>query len=664
MIPRRRFLQAAAASTAALALPAAPAFAAAEVATEAATEPATETETATGVPEGTVTDLGPASVASPLGNGEFVGDVLYMGSRGLSPNVVGAWDLTKDSITAHFEIPTGVGIWAMCKVGTDVYVGTHSRSDLYKIDTLTGVTTKLAEYPDHFIWTMCASPDGVIYLGMSEPGRVVEYDPATKVSRDLGQPVPGEAYVRSIQADATHVYAGIGTNAHLIAIDRKTGEKRDLLPAELADRDWVSSMASSDTHVAGGVLSLAELLVVEKANPANYKIVKATAPGEKYIVSVLIFDGWVYFAGRPSGTIYRYEIATGTYEVLGVPFPEAATSRILEHQGKVYGLQDSGVFVYDPANGTMDYRSHVQRGFRAAPEAPMSVHSDGERVYVGGKSGADIHDLATGKVTRLPIPGEPKTMITVKGTTYLGVYTQASLYSHRAGDPEAELLFRTGHNQDRPKDLCHDRVTGLIAMPTQPEPGHQNGALDIYDPSTGKLDTYRPVVARQTVFSVTAYLGTLYLGTSTQEGLGAPPVTPTAKLAAFDLRTRKVTWELEPLPGVAAITDLAHTPLAVYGITNTGVLFEYHLVKRKITRTLKVNGRGGDLLIAGFTAYTSDVDAVYRIDLKSFTSEKIVEGLASDWFGGGSKLNIAPDNRSLYAIRGRNLISIAISPYS
>ncbi|TMR99727.1 PQQ-binding-like beta-propeller repeat protein [Nonomuraea basaltis] len=644
MIPRRRFLQAAAASAAVASLPAIPAAA------------------TTGEPEGTITDLGPASVASPLGNGEFVGNVLYMGSRGLSPNVVGAWNLGKDTVTTHFEIPTGVGIWAMCKVGTDVYVGTHSKSDLYKIDTLTGTTTKLAEYPDHFIWTMAASPDGKIYMGMSEPGRVVEYDPASGASRDLGQPVAGEPYVRSIQVDATHVYAGVGTNAHLIAIDRKTGEKRDLLPAELADRDWVSSMSSSDTHVAGGVLSLAELVVVEKANPANYKVVKATASGEKYVVSVLIHDGWVYFAGRPSGTFYRYHIADDKYEVLGVPFPEAGTCRILEFEGRIYGLQDSGIFIYDPATGKVDYLSHVQRGFRSAPEAPMSVHSDGARVYVGGKSGADLHDLATGKVTRLPIPGEPKTMITVKDTTYLGIYTQAALYSHHAGDPEAKLLFRTGHNQDRPKDLCHDPLTGLIAMPTQPEPGHPNGALDIYDPRTGKVDTYRPVVERQTVFSVTAYLGTLYLGTSTQEGLGSPPVTPTAKLAAFNLRTRKVTWELEPVPGAAAVMGLKHTPLAVYGITNTGMLFEYHLLKRKITRTLKVNNRGGDLHIAGFTAYTSDVDAVYRIDLRAWTAKKIVTGLASDWFGGGSKLNIDPSQKALYGIKGRNLIRIAISP--
>ncbi|UBU11435.1 PQQ-like beta-propeller repeat protein [Nonomuraea gerenzanensis] len=647
MIPRRRFLHAAAVSTAAVSLP-------------AVSLPAAPALAATREPKGTITDLGPASVAGPLGNAEFVGDVLYLGSRGLSPNVVGAYDLGQDKVTAHFEIPTGVGIWAMCKVGTDVYVGTHSRSDLYRIDTLTGTTTRLAQYTDDYIWTMAASPDGKVYLGTSQPGRVLEYDPATGATRDLGEPAPGEAYVRSIQADDTHVYAGVGTNAHLVAIDRRTGEKRDLLPAEVADRDWVSSMSISDTHVAGGMNSLAELLVLEKADPAAYRVVKATAPGEKYIVSVLIHDGWVYFAGRPSGTFYRYELATGTYEVLGVPFPEAQTVRLLAHGGRVYGVQEPGVFVYDPATGDLGYLSHVQKGFRAAPEEPMSVHCDGERVYVGGKGGCDLHDLATGEVTRLPVPGEPKTIMTAGTTTYLGVYTQAALYSHRAGDPEAKLLFRTGHNQDRPKDLVHDRLTGLIVMSTQPEPGHQNGALDVYDPRTGRVDTYRPVVERQTVFSLTARLGTVYLGTSTQEGLGAPPVTTTARLAAFDLRTRTVKWEAEPVAGAQAVTSLKHTALALYGITDAGVLFEFDLRTRKVTRTLKVCDRGGDLVLAGRYGYTSDEDAVYELDLVRLTSRKLVQGLASDWFGGGSRINIDPSRRALYALKGRNLIRVAL----
>jgi outer membrane protein assembly factor BamB len=644
VVTRRRLLQASAAGAAAFSVKA----------TSAAAAPRP--------PEGTVRDLGPASVASPLGNGVFVGNVLYAGSRGLSPNVVGTYDLTADAVTGHHEIPTGIGIWAMCSVGTDVYVGTHARSDLYQLDTLTGVTSLVGEYPDHFIWTAAASPDGKVYLGCSEPGRVWEYDPATGTSRDLGQPAPGEQYVRGIAADDDFVYCGIGSNAHLIAIDRVTGAKQDLLPAEVADRDWVSCLSVSQTHIAGGMNSLAEVALLNKSDAADYKIIKATAPGEKYVVVVLLHDGYVYFAGRPSGTFYRAALDTGEVEILGVPYFEALTHRLLVHEGKIYGIQDNAVFVYDPATGSLEYRNLVQRGFRAAAEEPMSMHSDGERVYVGGKSGADIHDLATGDVSRLAIAGEPKSMVTVGDTTYLGVYTQAALYSHRAGEPEATLLARTGHHQDRPREVGYDRRTGLVIVPTQPEPGHINGALSFYSPRAGTYETLRPAVERQTVYAIEPHAGIAYLGTTTQEGLDLPPATPTARVAAFDLTKRRLLWQLEPFAKVRTISSLSLVGSYLYGLASNGEVFEIDVRRRRVTRTMSVGIKGGDLYAIGRVGYCTDGNTIFRLDLNAFTARPIVEDLAGEWFGGEPKLALDPSGRSLFSLRGRSLIEVTITP--
>ncbi|MEV4747298.1 hypothetical protein AB0K21_13075 [Streptosporangium sp. NPDC049248] len=639
MIHRRRFLQLTAVAGGSALLPAVPAHA----------------HTAA---EGEVTVLGPASVTSALGNGEFVGGVLYAGTRGLSPNVVGAYDLARDTVTGHTDIPTGIGVWAMCAVGTDVYVGTHGRSDLYRLDTLTGALSKVGAYSHPYIWNMASSPDGKVYLAISEPGRVVEYDPVTGTSRDLGVIVEGEAYVRSIAVDATTVYAGIGAHAHLIAIDRATGAKRDILPAELAARDFVASLTISDTHLAGGISSNGEVLVMSKSDPSDHRVL---ATGEKYIPSVLLHDGYVYFTGRPTGTLYRCRLDGGAVETLGVALPEAATHRLLSHEGRVYGVQDGAVFVYDPADGSLDYVNLVQRGFRAAPEQPMSVHSDGRRVYVGGKGGADIHDLKAGTSTRLGIPGEPKTALTVRDVTYLGVYTQGLLYAHRAGEPSATLLAKTGNQQDRPRDLAHDALTGLIAMTTQPEPGQLNGALSLYSLRTGKLDTYRPVVERQSLYAVTCRAGVAYLGTNIQEGLGLPPVTTTARLAAFDLRARRLLWQLEPVPGAKVVRGLAHTPLAVYGVTDTGIMFEYDLLRRKVTRTVKVGAKGSDLHVSGLVAYTTDGDAIYKVDLVTFAVKTIASGLAGEWFGGEPKLALDPSRKALYGVRGRDLVRIAVT---
>jgi streptogramin lyase len=608
--------------------------------------------------EGTITDLGPASVTNALGNAVFVEGLLYAVTRGLSPNVVGVYDPVADQVVRHYDIPTGIGAWAMTSIGTDVYVGTHIPSDLYRIDTLTHTVTKVASLDDHFIWNIAASPDGKIYLGTSETGRVVEYDPATGATRDLGQPAPGEQYVRSIAADATTVWAGIGAHAHLVAVDRATGAKREVGPPELVTRDFVASMTMSDTHLAMGISSVGELLVLAKADPTDYRIVKATVPGEKYVTATAILGDDVYFAGRPSGTFYRYRRATGQVEALGVPYPEAGTPTLLAYDGKVWGIQDGALFVYDPATNAIDYRNLVERGFRAAPEQPMTVMSDGRRVYVSGKGGTQVHDRATGEQTRVGIPGEPKAMVSVDGQVYMGVYTQALLYGWRPGDTKAALLAHIANRQDRPRDMVYDADSKLLVIPTQPEPGQPDGALALYHVPTGTLDVYRPIVDQQSVYSVTTLRGTAYLGTYIQEGFGLPPATTTARLAAFDLDRRRLDWQLEPVPGATFIADVVHTASRIYGVTDTGVLFEFDPARRKVLRTVEVGGPGGDLVVRDDVLYGTDGDRVYRVDLKSLRVSTVVDGLAGAWFD-GAKLADDPGGRGLYTLRDRNLIHIA-----
>ncbi|SCL26669.1 Streptogramin lyase [Micromonospora rhizosphaerae] len=610
-------------------------------------------------PEGTVTDLGPASVTNALGNAVFVNGLLYAVTRGLSPNAVGVYDPGTDRVIRHYDIATGIGAWAMTAIGTDVYVGTHIPSDLYRIDTLTHTVTKVASFDDHFIWNIAASPDGKIYLGFSESGRVAEYDPATGATRDLGQPVLGEQYVRSIAADATTVWAGIGAHAHLVALDRATGAKRDVLPPELLTRDFVASMTMSDTHLAMGISSVGELLLVNKTDPTDYRIVKATAPGEKYVTATAILGDDVYFAGRPSGTLYRYRRATGQVEALGVPYPEAGTPALLAYDGKVWGIQDGALYVYDPATNTIDYRNLVERGFRAAPEQPMTVMSDGRRVYVSGKGGTQVHDRSTGQQTRIGIPGEPKAMVAVDGQVYMGVYTQALLYGWRPGDAEATLLAHIANRQDRPRDMVYDGPSELLVIPTQPEPGQPDGALSLYHAPTGTLDVYRPVVDQQSVYSVTTLRGTAYLGTYIQEGFGLPPVTTTARLAAFDLARRRLEWQLEPVADATFIADLGHTANRIYGVTDTGVLFEFDPARRKVLRTVEVGGPGGDLVVRDDVLYGTDGNRVYRVDLESLRVTTVVDGLAGGWFD-GAKLAADPSGRGLYTLRERNLIHIAI----
>jgi hypothetical protein len=140
-----------------------------------------------------------------------------------------------------------------------------------------------------------------------------------------------------------------------------------------------------------------------------------------------------------------------------------------------------------------------------------------------------------------------------------------------------------------------------------------------------------------------------------------PPVTTTARLAAYDLTGRKLLWEVEPLPEARSIVSLALRARTLYGISSTGEVFEFDLRRKKVTRTLKVGPKGSDLHVVGRVAYCTDGDKIYKIDLAAFTAKPIVEGLAAQWFGGEPKLALDPSGKALFGVKGRNLVRIAIT---
>ncbi|WP_344835786.1 hypothetical protein [Nonomuraea dietziae] len=184
MIPRRRFLQvAAAASAAAVTLPATPSLA---VARE---------------PEGTLTDLGgPRQRRQPAGQRRVRRQRALHGLARPVAQRRGSVGPRRRQGHHPLRDPHGRGHLGHVQGG-------HRPVRRHPLQVRPvqdrhgdGHDDQARRVPDHFIWTMASSPDGKIYMGMSEPGRVVEYDPATGVSRDLGQPVAGESYVRSIQA--------------------------------------------------------------------------------------------------------------------------------------------------------------------------------------------------------------------------------------------------------------------------------------------------------------------------------------------------------------------------------------------------------------------------------------------------------------------------------
>ncbi|GAA2405784.1 hypothetical protein GCM10010404_74950 [Nonomuraea africana] len=611
-----------------------------------------------------IEDLGPASEVTSISAAEFVGDRLYLGTGGIKPTRIGAYDPAQRKVTSITELPTGDGTWAAAAVGTDLYVGTYTPGDIHKVDTRTGTAAKVADVrPDNFIWSLDAAPDGKIYAGTYPRGRVVEYDPATGRTRDFGQAVAGEQYVRSIAVDDTTIYAGVGAKAHLIAIDRVTGAKRELLPAELADRTFVATLALEGGLLAAGLSATGDLMLMETADPSRHVLVDA--PGDSYVTAIGIDapNNDVYFGTRPSGTLYRYDRDTAQLDRLAVPYDGASFNRIFVSGGTVTGVLTSSVVEYDVAGGELTGVDLTEAGMPPAPELAMAVTATRDQVLVSGKAGIQVHDLATGGSTRTFLPGEAKAMTVVGKQVYLSVYTLAYLFGMRPDGTDLRRLTRVGEEQNRPLDAHYDPVSGRLLVGTQPEYGLHGGALALYDPRGDRIETFRNIIENQSIRSVTAKAGTAYVASEISGGLGTTPVAKEAKLAAFDLRTKQVRWSVTPVQGATVLSELVSHGAMLYGIADTGVLFEFDPRSRQVTRTVQVplsKSRTGTIVRAGGDLYGTDGESVYRIDPLTMTLSTVVDGLAAQAYGSQPLLAAAPDGSALYALRGRNLVRVVL----
>ncbi|MCW3820606.1 hypothetical protein ONA91_39860 [Micromonospora sp. DR5-3] len=610
-------------------------------------------------PPGTVTDLGPASEVTSVNGAELVDGTIYTATGGVSPIVLGGYDLAAQRVTKRYELPTGGGAWATTEVGTDLYVGTYEPGDLYRVDTTGTAVTKVADVsPDRYIWALDTAPDGVVYGGTYPGGRVFSYDPATGTQRDYGVAVPGEQYVRSIAVDATTIYAGVGAHAHLIAIDRVTGAKREILPPEFADRTFVGTLALENGVLAAALSPTGTMLLIDTADPSRYEVVQTP---DSFITAIAIdvARNDVYVGTRPSGTLRRYDRDTKQLSTLAVPYDGASFGRIFVTGDQLRGVVTNSVVTYDLTTGELTGVDLTQAGMPPAPELAMAIATDGPRVYVSGKAGVQVHDLVAGTSTRRFLPGEAKAMTPIGGEIWMSVYTLAYLFRMTPdGAPRRVTAF--GNEQTRPLDATWAPSEKLLVVGTEPDYGRYGGAVALYDPRSGALDVHRDVIADQSIRAVAVKHGTAYLGSSVNNGLGTTPRATEARLAGFDLATRTKTWETVPVPGAKQIVDLVATGNRVYGLTDTGVLFAFDPATRQVVATTTVRPGAGTLVQVGSAIYGTTGKDIWQLDPATMAVRPFVTGLDAEWYAGSALLTAAPDGSALYALRGRDLVRIQL----
>ncbi len=605
-----------------------------------------------------VADLGPASSVTSTGVAAQIGSLIWTATSGVSPVKVGAFDPATGRVERTIDLPTGAGVWAMAQVGTDLYVGTYTPGDLYQINTETGTLTKVANFGS-FIWSLAAAPDGTIVAGTYPDAGVHSYDPATGTTRSYGTVAPGEQYVRSIAVDDRTIYAGIGSHAKLITVDRASGATASVLPAAYADRTFVATLALHGDRLAAGLSPTGTMLIFDTEDLSTP--VEVQAPGGDQYVTAISHDpanGDLYFATRASGTLYRVPATGGEPERLGQPYDGAYFNNILIDGDQVRASLTSQIVSYDKATGTFSGVDLGQAGLPQAPELAMQLAATDRQVLVSGKAGIQVHDLQTGNNSRTFLPGEAKTMTPIGDRVYLGVYTLARIWSMRPDGTDLTELERIENEQTRPTDAWYDRGTRQLLFATEADYGKINGALAGYRIQDGQLTVRRGIVPNQSLKSVTVHNGIAYLGSETRNSLGTEPIEKEATISRVDRRTGRVLDQFAPVPGAQQITDLLPYQGRVYGTTEKGDLFVLDRSGRQVEAMIKIGTGASTLVLAGDGLYGTDGKRLYKVEPGSTpAATTVVDGLAAQAYAVGL-IAASPDGRTLYTIKDRNLIAV------
>ncbi|MEQ4209476.1 PQQ-binding-like beta-propeller repeat protein [Actinopolymorpha sp. B9G3] len=610
-----------------------------------------------------VETFGTASTTAAIVGATVFGGHAYVVTRGLVPPLLAEIDLDTHQVVRSVPLPSGEGGWAATVSGGQVYAGMYTVPDVHRFDPETGEVETVARLggSSGFVWALTTAPDGTIYAATYPDGGIWEIDPTTRVFRRIAQPVPGAQYARYVAADATHVYASVYTPGRLVAIDRATGTVRNLNPPELGDAVYGPLTIDRDRLVTTSSHKLltmrtdgSDVTMVEL--PESEALIDAFAVGA---------EGTVYATTRRTGSVYRYQPGASELEQLATPSAnDEHRAIVLLDDRTMFGAAGSGgVWWLDLESGTYSFVDLIDAGLPPGPERPQAiVHDPGRGVYIGGHWALEVYDPDTGKRTRFRVPGEVKAMLVHDHLLYLALYPSTQLVVLDPATGEVRDLGTILHGQQRPWDMDYDERTGLIVVASAPGTGFLEGALTVLDPRTGRMDVYPGIIDDQAVMSVDAVDGVAYLGGDVIGGGGTPPTQASASVAAFDLRTREIHWQVDPLAGHRTVQDLVVYDGVLYGVMkrDAGTWFAMDLADRELRQQGSIGSYGETFVHRGKVFATVFTGQIHQLGPDLAEPRVVASGLGDQWY---TNPHLAME-RSWYGwgILGRDLARIRVDP--
>lgn len=424
--------------------------------------------------------------------------------------------------------------------------------------------------------------DGTIYAGTYPQSHLLAFDPKTREIVHLGQLDPVEKYPFTLATDpAGWIYAGIGTvRANLVAFNLETKERRQLVKDSDRGTGTGHVREGEDGQIYGQLPGKQWLRLHDgKAAPVDEASPKAP---------IMNINWGSVFRGFPDGSkLAAFDLPGKTFEVVDadgnkstLTFDYASggaliTSMIAGPGGKVYGstCHRFRLFVCDAKTGTVESLGGLRK--------------------VGG-----------GNFCGLAVLDD-----TVYGAAYCGGWLYAFDTTKPWQDSDDEnanprVVAQYNPEITRPRMALAVPEKGAIVYAGFPGYGHVGGSMAFYDVDTGEstlltneeiLPGHSTITLRY-VAAVEGVPARLVGGTSIAAPGGANPVANTGKLYIMDWESRKVVFDMEPVPGASEVNCIEVGPSGkVYGITNTSQLFVFDPATREIVHTQDLREYGGPL---------------------------------------------------------------------
>ena len=516
--------------------------------------------------------------------------LLFVGVNG-TPAQLAVVDLKTYSVEKMIELPDTKISWAMT-TGPDgnIYIGSSNTGRIYrytpgsdKVDNLGAAISG-----ETHIWSLENGADGKLYGGTYPGGKVFAYDIHANQFSDLGRMTDNEYYVRRLDVDSDKqlLYAAVGTKPHIIKYDMQTGQKNNILPEEYAEGAFPYWLGLRQGKLFVRLGDNNTMIVIDTETD-NVDDVLGDRIHEK-VSPVSPYDDKIYYFTE-DGDFNYYDLVSkekGTISNIGLSaYPRSMHFMELddpEYPGfTLVALLSTTLLKYNLQTGETEITP------LEIPGQPNEIRSitqgpDG-KIYSGGYlGGAGVYDPITGNIDMFSAISQSEAITSLGNKLYYGVYPGARIVEY---DVSTKWNFNTLFDipgQDRPFGMLGVEQENKLFIGTVANYGKHQGAFAIYDPETQNTQVIGDIVGNQSVVSLAYKDGKVYGGTSVWGGLGIEPLETEGKLFVWDVGSGVKEMEIVPVAGKKAVTGLIEGPDGnIWGVSE-GYLFIFDPQKNEV----------------------------------------------------------------------------------